>query len=394
MLISKRVLSILALTASLTWASIPSKLVGQEAPLPRLVIGANEAPEQISMWFDRLTEGNREIGVDSAEWMQLQFANFELGEEGTLQIVGENGQAQDFTMDQLKSWDGLTAMFNGSSVVLTLDSDNNSEVFVELGEVTIGLPVASAAQDSSIVPAEITNMFGNDIEKFLPQDDVIEVEAICGERDDRVSSDHSLVARIVPIGCTGFLFGKGAFLTAGHCIKSSSRLVHFNVPKSRSSGTTVAPSVRDQYRIIEASIIRQYTGLGNDWAIFEVAPNTQTGLLPMKTQGGVLDVVRNVDPSRVTVIGYGLDEEGKKNQTQQKHSGNLTEHIVTGERSAVLRHTADTRGGNSGSPVLASNRVAIGVHTNGGCKASGGANLGTSFRNEALWNAIIDSSSN
>ena len=236
----------------------------------------------------------------------------------------------------------------------------------------------------------MSELFGDNVRKFIPQDNSFEIQAICGERDDRVASDHPLVARIVPVGCTGFLFGKGAFLTAGHCIRKSTQLVHFNAPQSRSNGTVVAPSVRDQYGIIPESITHQYTGLGNDWAIFEVAPNTQTGLMPMKAQGGVLGVVRDAAPSTVTITGYGVDNERQKSQTQQTHTGNLVEPKV-GVSLAVLRHTADTRGGNSGSPVLTGDGVAMGVHTNGGCRTSGGSNAGTSFRNEALWSAINSS---
>ncbi|NJL27170.1 MAG: hypothetical protein HC897_04415 [Thermoanaerobaculia bacterium] len=49
----------------------------------------------------------------------------------------------------------------------------------------------------------------------------------------------------------------------------------------------------------------------------------------------------------------------------------------------------NTQGGNSGSPVIDGNTSrAVGVHTHGGCTASGGNNNGTSTFNTALWNAL------
>ena len=149
MQMSKRAISILALVVSLACVGNSSKLLGQEAPLPRLVIGSDDAPESVSAWFDRLADGKREISVDSAEWLQLQFAEFSLGDEGVLQIAGTDDQTQDFTMDQLRSWSGLTAMFNGSSVSLTLNPNNNSDVYVQLGQVTIGLPAVRGANPGS-----------------------------------------------------------------------------------------------------------------------------------------------------------------------------------------------------------------------------------------------------
>ncbi|TQV77584.1 hypothetical protein FLL45_04535 [Aliikangiella marina] len=54
-----------------------------------------------------------------------------------------------------------------------------------------------------------------------------------------------------------------------------------------------------------------------------------------------------------------------------------------------MRYTADTTGGNSGSPIIdEATGEAVGIHSHGGCSSSGGNNNGTSFFNTALWNAI------
>ena len=45
--------------------------------------------------------------------------------------------------------------------------------------------------------------------------------------------------------------------------------------------------------------------------------------------------------------------------------------------------------GNSGSPIIAQGTdVTVGIHTNGGCSQSGGANIGTSFENDGLETAL------
>ncbi len=54
-----------------------------------------------------------------------------------------------------------------------------------------------------------------------------------------------------------------------------------------------------------------------------------------------------------------------------------------------MRYAADTQGGNSGSPVVdEATGEAVGIHTHGGCSASGGNNNGTSFFNSNLWAAL------
>lgn len=50
------------------------------------------------------------------------------------------------------------------------------------------------------------------------------------------------------------------------------------------------------------------------------------------------------------------------------------------------RYTVDTEPANSGSPIIweGNNNFAIGVHTFGGCTATGGHNGGTSFEHDPL----------
>ena len=100
----------------------------------------------------------------------------------------------------------------------------------------------------------------------------VKTEAICGSTDDRVASANPRAGRIMPVGCTGWLIDGGSLLSAGHCIGTDFQTVEFNVPASLANGTTVAPPVRDQYRVVAGSIVSQNGGVGNDWAVFQVLP--------------------------------------------------------------------------------------------------------------------------
>ena len=192
----------------------------------------------------------------------------------------------------------------------------------------------------------------------------------------------------MPIGCTGWLVNGGEFLTAGHCIGAGTQTVEFNVPASQANGTTVAPAVRDQYPVIAGSIVSANTGVGNDWAIFRVPPNTETGLMPTAAQGGAFQL-SNTARSRNRADHRLRRRRSGAAPTQPDPADpcRRPQHNDGGANSATLRYTADTEGGNSGSPVIVEGggNVAVGIHTNGGCTATGGSNAGTSFRNQGLW---------
>src|SRR5262249_8351215 len=98
-------------------------------------------------------------------------------------------------------------------------------------------------------------------------------------------------------------------------------------------------------------------------------------------------------------FGYGLDgtntnnatgdscsctANGQRNQTQQTHTGALVSVAGT-----ILNYTFDTCGGNSGSVVTNdATGLAVAMHANGGCTATGGSNSGTAITNAGLQNAI------
>ena len=401
-------IAILPLAATVLAMSAVQEIQAQPAPIPRVVVSEERAPERMTSMFAALESGDRAIQIEGAQWLQLQFSDFRLG-DGQLRVRSAVDE-QTFTQDQLEAWEGLTAVFNGSEITITLTPGTSSDISAKVGDVIIGLPGTSPEFEPSIVWQSLIDFLGGDLQRFIPTDAMRQPEgsnpgadfapeAICGFEDNRVASRHPAAGRIMPIGCTGWIITDGRLLTAGHCIRTSAKTVEFNVPVSTAHGTTVSPPVRDQYRVIAASIKYQNRGVGNDWAVFKVLPNTQTGLTPIAAQKAFFEVSNAAKPATVRIAGYGVDGPAPKfgsgkgaprnsdNQTQQTHAGKLTEN-TGGAKRGTLRYNVDTQGGNSGSPVIVEGtNQTIGIHTHGGCSSSGGTNAGTSFRNQALWNA-------
>ena len=98
-------------------------------------------------------------------------------------------------------------------------------------------------------------------------------------------------------------------------------------------------------------------------------------------------VVSNIFPdtdSTIRITGHGtVNVDNTRNQVQQTHSGPLVWNAGLG--TTILSYEVDTNPGSSGSPIIwNTNQHALGIHTNGGCTASGGANDGTAFNNLGL----------
>ena len=383
------------------------------APVPRFSITADNAPESLTAMLGGSIEDTTEISVPGAAWLQLRFDALALGPEGKLVITTPNGDVQNFTQDSLTAWDGKSAAFNGAELSILLEGVSGD---VTIAEVMVGLPGATPEIAKERASETFFDFLGvGDMSRYMI-DDVppktddgsalppdlefgATIESICTPVDKRVSSAHPYSGRLMPVGCTGWLIPGNLVLTAGHCVGSSMGWLEFNVPRSYLDGTTRPTEVKDQYPVIRSSVVSRFTGVGNDWAVFRVAPNTETNLLPSDAQGGHFEVSNTAEPTNVRITGFGVDGPAPKfgnppprngdNQTQQTHAGRVVRHTSSGSSSGTLKYRVDTQGGNSGSPVFAedSNEIAIGIHTNGGC-ATTGANAGTSFRNKALWNAI------
>ncbi len=305
------------------------------------------------------------VNVPDALWLRLTFDEVRLsgnhlkGAGSYLRITSSlDGAVQYLNAVHVAQWQRTSAYFNGD------------EVTVEI----VAFP--GTGDGNRLVMSEvIAGTFG-------PGD-----RSICGPTDDRTLSNDPRAARLMPIGCSGWLFDDctHCFHTAGHCT-SNLQVAQFNVPLSNANGSVNHPPPEDQYAIDPASLqTNGGQGVGNDYAYFGVFPNSNTGLTPVEAQGdwyrtGMPPPVQGQD---IRITGYGTVSSPvppQWNQVQKTHAGPYWSFSGT-----TLQYRADTTGGNSGSPVIDdSTGLAIGIHTHGGCSSGGGANSGTGYNHAGL----------
>ncbi len=332
----------------------------QTAELPRYVVPYSWNSGLFDGRLSRASSSVAEdvISVAGAPWIQLELGDVSLGKNSHVVLTSvQDGHSQKLDAQALDQWKDRTAYFNGDSVRV--------ELYVDPSDVNVTFNVASVVAGERLRPSGPLPM------------------SICG-RDNRVASNEPRVARIDPIGCTAWIIRNGKLLTAGHCLArgSRNRIISFNPPASLPDGTVQFPGPEDQYTINQGSFVFADGGVGNDWGVFTAARNSQTGLRPIDAQGS-FRIQRNRGPSRIRITGFGVDS-GRTNQTNQTHVGDNA-----GSSGTTMRYTADTTGGNSGSPIIdARTGISVGIHSHGGCSAVGGRNSGTSFFNSALVNAI------
>ena len=297
------------------------------------------------------------IELHNIPWMQLHFSDVNLGNESYIIISSiYDDKWQKLDAVSMKQWNNYSAFFNGSAVEIKLFlAQTDRQVFIKIDEIVVG---------------------------ELYQGDPSESQ--CGPTDDRIASNQPATARLLSIGCTAWIIPNGKFATAGHCLDGSgATVVEFNVPLSLPNGTLQHPGPEDQYSVNVSTKIFTNGGVGNDWGVFEVFPNSITGLMPKQAQNAYWPLVQDLGPDSIRITGYGVDD-GTANQTQQTHVG-----PNAGSSGTTMRYVTDTEGGNSGSPVIdALTNSAVGVHTHGGCSTSGGNNNGTSTFHAQFWAAV------
>ena len=355
-------LSALALLVAFSFAAPPVAAQTEELPRQRF---------QYPVVTGRLFAGRQEVLTDfvvevtGARWVQLQFGDLELGgdpldpERARIRITSvRDGAVQHLDAVTARQWGKKSAYFNGDTVLV---------------ELLAGPRAGGARVQLESVEAGIGGAIGL---------------SICGPTDDRTPTDDPRSARLMPVGCTGWIFDDcfRMFLTAGHCASSNMQVVQFNVPPSSGGGSVNHPPPSQQYAIDTSSIQTQGgAGVGQDWAYFGAFPNTETGLTPWQAQGDFFELATPPTQSGTTmrITGYGT-ASGVLNQVQQTSTGPLDSLNGT-----TLAYVSDTTGGNSGSPViLHGTGQAVGIHTHGGCSSSGGSNKGTSILLSALQQAL------
>ena len=292
------------------------------------------------------------------DWLRLEFEQLDLPRGTEVWITSwKDGDLQVLDAQGALEWGNTSCYLNGDTVQV--------EVWAEAG-------------------AEPARVQLRGIDAGLPQPQ----GSICGPTDDRVSSTDSRVARMLPVGCTGWLIADcaGCYLTAGHCT-GNIQVAQFNVPQSNSNGSLNHPPASDQYPVDSSSLQSNGgQGVGNDWAVFGTFANTNTGQHAVDVQGPGFNLATSIpgtSGNSIRITGYGTDG-GSANQTQQTHVGPFVNNGGT-----AVGYVTDTTGGNSGSPVIHEQTgQAVGIHTHGGCSSGGGNNWGTQITRAELQNAI------
>ena len=187
--------------------------------------------------------------------------------------------------------------------------------------------------------------------------------------------------------CSGTLISDRLVLTAGHCFDvqqdqnswispfkdvggrpqflEPAQLATLQVANFRYqvNGATGAVRQADVYPIVKLIEYRQ----GNlDYAIVELGPNSRGDVASTKYSLARVLTRPPVDNEVIAVLQHPQGDPKKV------EAG----HVKATRGSAVYYGDVDTHGGSSGSGVRDNTGAVVGVHTNGGCEATGGANRG------------------
>ncbi|MCR9245828.1 MAG: trypsin-like serine protease [bacterium] len=310
---------------------------------------------------------HHDLVIEDAHWLRLVFGPTNLPSGSTLRLTSlHDGAIQHFDAASLRDYGFASAYFNGKSVRLELIA----------GPGTVGNRVSLQAVE-------------------LESRDAPRPDSICGNTDDRTLFTDARIGRGVSgaSACTWWLISECVIITAGHCTSSISTpaIIGFNIPLSTGSGTMVHPPPDDQYPAIVPTLQRENSGIGRDWAVMRMGRNSNHGQYPGEKQGAWFEL-GNV-PGPITGVDIRITGNGRVSTPVSPTWNAVTKtHLgprISTTRADALRYQTDTTGGNSGSPIIHEQTGhAIGVHTHGGCNASGGGNYGTRIDKPVFANAI------
>ena len=338
------------------------------------------------------------VRVSGAPWVRLVFRDAHLGRGSYLSLFAprDNGY-QQLDAVSFGQWSKNSAIFNGDTVIVQLHAaPGDRDVAFELAWIVAGKPDVAAPSFETICGlvdnrvATVDNRRRATVLRWLYR----------VPRHQRRVRDRRPLRGLRPDGTPANpcapLLPDGVLDLAG--------VVEFNVPASQANGTPVMANPNDQYPINLASVTWRFDGacqgLGKDWAVFGVQPNATTGLMPHEAYGLPFRV-SDFNPPFANVIQVTGLRDGQpagghdgRQQRCERDAADAFRRDAGHEHGNVAadifhEYTADTTGGNSGSPIIwQAVGIVVGVHANGGCTAIGGANSGTALSVSAFYNAL------
>jgi len=286
------------------------------------------------------------VEIEDGAWGRLRFGDdTRLGPGSELRITALRDNArQVLDASALRAWGRSSAFLNGGRFEIELVSGPGARS----DRVTIvGALVETVAEAAALAEALGGAAAGAPC-------------GICGA-DDRFPSDEPWTGRLMPPGCTAFIFSEsGCIATAGHCVDGFEDLVfQLNVPPSLGDCTLQMPAPVDQFPVIDQAF--RNDGLGRDWGVLATAPNGVGSTAfqwagELRTFGGLPAAGRPID-----LFGYGWDDQCERHQTQQESPGGEIVDVLPTDGFVVF--SGDVRFGSSGSAVLVNDEV-VGIATN------------------------------
>jgi V8-like Glu-specific endopeptidase len=312
------------------------------------------------------------VEAPGADWIRVWFGETTIPEGTELLITSaRTGAVHRLTAETLAQWNNSSAYLAGDVAYVDLVVPADAPAVTETARVRV------IGVDAGLPP--------------------IAGRSICDGADDRVLSNDPRAARLAPIGCTAWLFNNrpNSAITANHCSPGGGDTIWFNVPLRTAGGSVVPPLPEDQYPVDNSSV--QGSGgssIGNDWSVFGVFSNSNTGLSPVDAQLDSYLLATAPPPADgrpINITGYGSTSfpiPPAWYAVQKTHTGPL--FSVSG---STIRYRPDTTGGNSGSAVYdEQDGMVVGIHTNGGCGSSStSSNSGTSIANSGWRSAVMQS---
>jgi hypothetical protein len=311
------------------------------------------------------------IEIENAQWLRVIFNSVNLGTQSYIKIISRlDGSEQTLNSQSINQWKNTSAYFNGSAIDITL--------YVVPGDLNIHYQV-----DEVIVGDSPENLNEPPL-------------GICDLYDDRVPSNYPCVGRLVsgkdgPAVGTAFLISTGNMVSAFHCLdEDDGSVVQFNVP---SNGTH--PDAVDQYvigHVIRPSVLYD----GNDWAVFDVNPNSNNQMpINRQTQTAIIEPNHQLDDGdNLVVVGYG-ETYDLGNYPQQISDGPYV-YYEDPAHPYFIHFRVDAAHGSSGGPIIIQDLSktptphVVGILTLGGCifDLPSTWNGGTSIDNPDLMQAL------